>query len=64
MSESDVDELAKLLALLVKHHLGGQQEAILEFNRLGFENNRSAALLGTTTATVRATVHRHSGSRA
>ncbi len=63
MNDTDLDELAKLMTILVKHQLGSQQEAILELNRLGFENSRSATLLGTTTDTVRATVNKRAGSR-
>ena len=63
MDEIDFDEIAKLMTLLVKHHLGSQQETILELHRLGFENSRSATLLGTTTDTVRSTVNKHSAGR-
>ena len=62
MTEPDYDEVAKLLTLLVRLQLGSQQETIIELNRLGFENSRSASLLGTTTATVRATVNKASKS--
>lgn len=51
------DEVARLLALLVRLQVGSQAQAIAELDRLGITPARIADLLGTTAGTARVTVH-------
>jgi hypothetical protein len=51
-----LDEVAKLLALLVRLQVGNQTQTILEFHKLGIAPTRIAELVGTTPATARVTV--------
>jgi hypothetical protein len=53
------DEVARLLALLIRLEIGNQAQAIVELSRLGIGPSRVADLLGTTSATARVTVHQH-----
>lgn len=54
---ASLDEVSRLLALLVRLQLGNQTQAILELNRVGIGPTRIADLLGTTAGTARVTVH-------
>jgi DNA-directed RNA polymerase specialized sigma24 family protein len=57
-SLGDLDEVARLLALLVRLQLGNQTSAISELSRAGFSPSRIAGLLGTTAGTVSVTLQR------
>lgn len=46
------DELARLMALLIRLQLKSQAQAIVELGRIGFAPKRIAELLGTTANTV------------
>ena len=52
-----LDEVARLLAVLIRQGVETQKEAILALHDAGLENARIGVLLGTTTATVRAAVN-------
>jgi DNA-binding NarL/FixJ family response regulator len=52
------EEIARLIALLIRLQLPSQTEAILELSRLGFGTTRVAQLLGTTPNTVNVTVQK------
>ncbi len=51
------DEVARLVALLIRLKVGNQAQTIVEMSRLGIGPGRIAELLGTTSATARVTVH-------
>jgi CRP-like cAMP-binding protein len=51
-------EIAKLLALLVRLQIGSQAEAIVELNKVGIGPSRIATLLGTTAGTVNVAISR------
>jgi DNA-directed RNA polymerase specialized sigma24 family protein len=53
-----VEETNRLLATLIRMQSDNQTEAILEMSRSGIPNGRIAALLGTTTGTVKVAVRR------
>lgn len=57
-----IDELARLLALLVRLEIGSQAETIVELDRLEIGPSRIAELLGTTPATARVTIHQKKNS--
>ena len=57
IESGSLDEVARLLALLVRLQLGTQSTTILELNKLGFSASRIADLLGTTSATARVTIN-------
>lgn len=57
-----LDEVARLLAVLIRQGVETQQEAILAMHAVELENSRIADLLGTSAATVRATVNKSRGS--
>ncbi|MEX0666090.1 MAG: hypothetical protein WD598_15170 [Acidimicrobiia bacterium] len=46
------DEVARLLALLIRLQVKSQNQAIVELDRIGFGATRIAGLLGTTPNTV------------
>jgi DNA-directed RNA polymerase specialized sigma24 family protein len=52
------DEIARLLAILVRRTASTQGEAILEFRRAGLSSSRIAQLLGTTSGTVEKDIQR------
>lgn len=52
-----LDEVARLLALLVRLQVNSQTQAILELSRIGIGPSRVAELLGTSAATARVTVN-------
>lgn len=52
------EELARLLAIQVRHQIGSQKEAIVELDKAGFGPSRIATLLGTTSGTVNNELHR------
>jgi DNA-directed RNA polymerase specialized sigma24 family protein len=52
------EEIAKLLALLVRLQVGSQAEAIVELNKVGIGPSRIATLLGTTAGTVNVAISR------
>jgi hypothetical protein len=56
--DQTLDEIARLLAVLVRLQLGSQAEAIVELDRAGIAGPRVASLVGTTPATVRATLQK------
>ena len=53
-----LDEIAKLLAVLVRLQCETQNEAIIELGRVGIPPSRIGALLGTSGATARTTLNR------
>lgn len=55
--ENLLDEVVRLLALQIRQGHETQKEAILALHGAGFDNARIGQLLGTTTGTVRSTVH-------
>ena len=57
---SSLDEIARLLALLLRQQLDNQTQLILELSRLELTPTRIAELVGTTPATVRATLNQRS----
>ena len=57
-SGSSLDEIARLLATLVRLQLGNQAQTIIELNKAGLSNARIADLIGTTPDTVKVTVQR------
>jgi DNA-directed RNA polymerase specialized sigma24 family protein len=52
------EEIARLLALLVRLQLENQSETIIELGRAGFGPSRIATLIGTTTDTAKVTLAR------
>lgn len=60
---ASLDEVARLLALLVRLQLESQTKAILELHRIGIGSTRVADLLGTSAATVRVTVNQNKPSK-
>lgn len=54
--ESAIDEMVRLLAILVRRGSETQTEAILEMHKAGFGRSRIADLLGTTPNTVNVTI--------
>lgn len=54
-TEQLLDEMIRLIALSVRQGMETQSEAIVAFAQIGLESPRIAELLGTTSATVRAT---------
>ncbi len=56
MDDQNFDELARLLAVLIKLQMHTQSEAILEMSRSGLGPTRIAELLGTTPNTVNVTL--------
>jgi DNA-directed RNA polymerase specialized sigma24 family protein len=52
------DEIARLLALLVRLTIGSQAETIVEMNKVGFGPSRIASLLGTSPGTVNVAISR------
>lgn len=53
-----LDEVARLLAILIRQSNETQADAIRALNAVGLSNGRIGQLLGTSTATVRATVNK------
>jgi DNA-directed RNA polymerase specialized sigma24 family protein len=51
--EQHLDEIVRLLALMMRQNAENQTEAIRLLTQAGFEPTRIAQLLGTTPATVR-----------
>ena len=56
--EGTLDEVVRLLALLIRRGSDTQTEAIIEMSRAGFKPSRIADLLGTTANTASVTVQR------
>lgn len=56
--EELLDDVVRLLAVLVRRGVDTQTEAIIEMSRAGLRSARIAALLGTTPNTVNVTVQR------
>jgi hypothetical protein len=54
-----LDEVSRLLGVLIKLECATQTEAILALHDVGLSNARIGQLLGTTTATARARVNEH-----
>lgn len=52
------EELAKLLATLIRLHLPTQAEAIRELDKVGFGPKRISELLGTSPNTVNVTLNK------
>jgi hypothetical protein len=52
------DEIARLLALQIRLHIGSQGETIQELYKIGFGPSRIAELLGTTSNTVNVTLQK------
>ena len=52
------DEVARLLALLVRLTIGSQAETIVEMNKVGLGPSRIANLLGTSPGTVNVAISR------
>jgi len=52
-----LDEVSRLLGVLIKMKAETQTEAILALHDVGLDNARIGQLLGTTTATARARVN-------
>ena len=52
------DDVARLLALLIRLNIGSQAEAIVELNKVGFGPSRIASLLGTSPGTVNVAISR------
>jgi DNA-directed RNA polymerase specialized sigma24 family protein len=52
------EEIARLLATLIRLQSGSQSEAIIELNRAGFGVTRIAELLGTSKGTANVAVQR------
>lgn len=52
-TDESLDDIARLLALLVRRGMETQNEAILAFLEAGISPARTAELVGTTGATVR-----------
>jgi hypothetical protein len=57
-SEESLDDIARLLSMLVRRGMGTQNEAILAFVEAGISPARTAELVGTSAATVRMTQSR------
>lgn len=53
-----LDEVAKLLAVLIRLQCETQNEAIIELGRVGISPSRIGTLLGTSGATARTTLNR------
>lgn len=58
MDNDDLDDIARLLAVLIKLQTPTQGEAIREMSRSGLGPTRIAELLGTTANTVNVTLQR------
>jgi hypothetical protein len=54
-AEASLDDVARLLALMIRRSMDTQTEAILAFRQAGLSVPRIAELLGTTPDTVRVT---------
>lgn len=57
-----LDELVRLTVLGIRQKMSTQAEAVLALKAAGLETSRIAELLGTTSATVRATKPPKSGA--
>lgn len=53
-----LDEVCRLLSILIRRDAASQTAAILEMSRAGIKTARIAELLGTTPNTVNVTVHK------
>lgn len=58
MTDQSTDDVARLLAVLIKLHTPTQAEAIVEMRRSGIGPARIADLLGTSANTVNVTLAR------
>jgi len=58
VDRTEMDEIVRLLSLLVRLELGNQSLATLEMSKAGFSPSRIADLLGTTPGTVSVTLQR------
>lgn len=56
--EGTLDEVVRLLAILVRRGANTQTDAIVEMSKAGFKSSRIADLLGTTTNTANVTVQK------
>lgn len=56
MSDDTLDEVARLLAVLIRLQTSSQAEAIREMSKSGVGPSRIAELLGTTSNTVNVTL--------
>lgn len=56
------DEIARLLATLIRLQTENQNQAILELNKAGIGPTRIAQLLGTSAGTVNVAIQRSKGS--
>lgn len=58
LAEERLDDIARLLSILVRRDAETQTAVILEMSRAGLRNTRIAELLGTTSNTVNVTVQK------
>ena len=58
VAEERLDEICRLLAIMIRKDSDTQAATILEMSRAGLKNTRIAELLGTTPNTVNVTVQK------
>jgi DNA-binding NarL/FixJ family response regulator len=58
VTEERLDEICRLLAIMIRKDSDTQTATILEMSRAGLKNTRIAELLGTTPNTVNVTVQK------
>jgi len=58
VAEDRLDDICRLLAILVRKDADTQASTILEMSRAGLKNTRIADLLGTTPNTINVTIQK------